>query len=139
MCDRVRCSSVCLFASARGRQSRCKHLHEALVASAAEAQDLPVPLYDRPSHLAVSALLERSVLLRRSARARQQTHRFMVSQSTSPPLAPILFFLFLLFKSSSFNCVNEVQIYNTSEDVGPLPTCHVGVRLCVFAHCIAEL
>lgn len=60
--------------SARSRESGRKHFHEVVVAGSAEAQDLPLPLHDRPSNLAVAAVLECSLLLRCSARESQQTH-----------------------------------------------------------------
>jgi len=65
--------------SARDGERGREYLHQAVVAGSAEAQDLPVPLHGRPGHLAVSSLLECSVLLLRSARARQQTDRVVVS------------------------------------------------------------
>ena len=72
--------------SARAGESRRQHIHEAVVAGTTEAQDLSLPLHDRSSNLAVSSVLERCLLFRRSARASQQTDSIVVR----------LFFLFFI-------------------------------------------
>lgn len=76
-----------LMNSARSGESRREHLHEALVASTTEAQDLLVPLHDRSSNLAISSLLECCFLLRCSAWASQQAYCILVNL--------IIFFFFL--------------------------------------------